>query len=769
MPRYDLRQLSSRDFEELTRDLLQAEWGVSLESFRMGRDQGIDLRYISADGGSTIIQCKHFAASGYAKLLSVLRSSEAGKVRLLRPRRYVLVTSVELSPKNKQSIQELFDPFILTPQDIVGANDVESLLQRQPEVVRSNFKLWLSGTEILERVLHNAEICQTEFEVERVMRKLPIFVQNAAFPRARDILDSMNVLVISGVPGIGKTTLAEVLLYSYLEQGYEPVVLQTDVREGKALFSSKRRQVFYFDDFLGQTFLGEHRFPGGMNADTALVEFAEMVKATGHSRFILTTREHLYQSARLGSERLRHSTLLDNRCLLALADYSRGQRARILYNHLYFSDLAREYKEQILVDDFFLEVVAHENFTPRLIEWLASAARLRDIPSTAYQSHVRGILDKPQAIWSHAFNSQISAAARTVLLVLYSEAGRCELRDLEALWKPLNALMAQKYGRAVDPKEYNYALKELDNAFVTYKRGAAEFLNPSIRDLIAGEIRDCPQIAVDVIAGACRFRQIVTMIDLGRRDAYSAIERELAENASIVMASITRLLRVPHLRWEADSEGRMRGYYIDMAFEHRLIQIGRSADSIGTGELRSLFEREVLNLSEKYRNGNLDMREAISLIKGFDEFLELKSGAGAKLQRELLDGVLADPDSWWADQLNVLIRFSKENPSWSPADDAVLQAAVIRYRASGVDDELRSCSDIAQYEALRDELTVLGESLGRPFTCEMEDLEERIAELERPEPEYGGGGGDGRSFERISDAAADSDSAIREVFGALLD
>ena len=220
------------------------------------------------------------------------------------------MTSVELSPTNKDSIQELLHPFIRTPQDIIGANDVEGLLQRHADVARSNLKLWLTGTEeILERVLHNAEICQTEFEVERVTRKLPIFVQNAAFPRAQGILDTTNVLVISGAPGIGKTTLAEVLLYAQLEMGYEPVVIQTDVREGKKLFNGKRRQVFYFDDFLGQTYFGEDRFPGGMNSDAALVDFVEMIKATGQSRFILTTREHLLQNAHIASERLRHSAL----------------------------------------------------------------------------------------------------------------------------------------------------------------------------------------------------------------------------------------------------------------------------------------------------------------------------------------------------------------------------------------------------------------------------------------------------------------------------
>jgi hypothetical protein len=185
MPRYDLRQLSSRDFEELARDLLQAEWNESLEAFRTGRDRGIDLRRISASNGTTIVQCKHFVASGYSKLLSHLRSSELRKVKALAPERYVLMTSVELSPTNKDSIQELLHPFIRTPQDIIGANDVEGLLQRHADVARSNLKLWLTGTEILERVLHNAEICQTEFEVERVTRKLPIFVQNVR--NSRDV------------------------------------------------------------------------------------------------------------------------------------------------------------------------------------------------------------------------------------------------------------------------------------------------------------------------------------------------------------------------------------------------------------------------------------------------------------------------------------------------------------------------------------------------------------------------------------------------------
>jgi hypothetical protein len=44
MSNYDFRQLSPHDFEQLARDLIQARDGIFLESFKNGRDVGIDFR-----------------------------------------------------------------------------------------------------------------------------------------------------------------------------------------------------------------------------------------------------------------------------------------------------------------------------------------------------------------------------------------------------------------------------------------------------------------------------------------------------------------------------------------------------------------------------------------------------------------------------------------------------------------------------------------------------------------------------------------------------
>ena len=146
MPTYEFTRLSSYDFEELIRDLLQAEFGVRFECFTAGRDAGIDLRCLRAPDDATIVQCKHSQNSGYSKLLNQLRQIELPKVRALAPPRYI-----------KDELSAVFAPFVRSPQDILGREDINNLLRKHSLVEIANFKLWLTSTDVLQRVLHKAE------------------------------------------------------------------------------------------------------------------------------------------------------------------------------------------------------------------------------------------------------------------------------------------------------------------------------------------------------------------------------------------------------------------------------------------------------------------------------------------------------------------------------------------------------------------------------------------------------------------------------------
>jgi hypothetical protein len=99
---YDFTTLSPDDFENLIADLLSAEWAARVESFKPGKDGGIDLRNTRVLAGQkrTIVQCKRYAPHKFVELCRSIKN-ERGKLDKIKPSRYVLATSVALSPANK--------------------------------------------------------------------------------------------------------------------------------------------------------------------------------------------------------------------------------------------------------------------------------------------------------------------------------------------------------------------------------------------------------------------------------------------------------------------------------------------------------------------------------------------------------------------------------------------------------------------------------------------------------------------------------------------
>jgi hypothetical protein len=495
MPEYDFKQLSPYDFERLSRDLLQAEEGLRLESFKTGRDGGIDFRH--ARGTSDIIvQCKHFVRTGLTGLLRELKR-EAAKVNALAPDRYILVTSVPLSPANKETIRSVFNQNLST-HDIIGQDDINNLLAMHPTVERAHYKLWLTSHAVLNRVLHNADATQSEFEVERVYEQIRRYVSSAAFPRALEILQRDHIVIISGQPGVGKTTLAQMLLYQHLETGFEAVSILTDFQSGRRLYKKGQKQIFYFDDFMGSTFLGDKGSSFTRNEDRSIIEFIEIVRRSPTARLILTTREHILRQAVDASEKLRTSALGDYRCILEMSDYSFGQRAAILYNHLYFSDLPGEYTNALLENDFYLEIVRHEKFNPRLIEWLSTYRRVRDIAPARYIDFVRDLLHDPSEIWRHAYEMQISEAGRSLLLTLYSLQGKAPASILNRAFIALHEHRATRYGFITKPEDLQRAFAELNGSFIKPTRSMIEMINPSVLDLMNTIIGEYPENALAV-------------------------------------------------------------------------------------------------------------------------------------------------------------------------------------------------------------------------------------------------------------------------------
>jgi len=181
---YDFKSLSSYDFALLTRDLLQVVLEKRLETFSEGPDCGIDFRYRDS-GLNLIVQSKHYAESGYNALVSMLRRKERPKVERLQPTRYLLATSVSLTPTRKEEVFEVLKPYCLSVSDIYGREDLNNVLTQNGEIERRHLKLWLTSEPVLRRVLHAGIFVDSDAHLDRVRLRLRRYVQNPSFERDR--------------------------------------------------------------------------------------------------------------------------------------------------------------------------------------------------------------------------------------------------------------------------------------------------------------------------------------------------------------------------------------------------------------------------------------------------------------------------------------------------------------------------------------------------------------------------------------------------------
>jgi len=130
---------------------------------------------------------------------------------------------------------------------------------------------------------------------EDIQRKMSLYVQTDAYGAALGILAKSHYCVLSGIPGIGKTTLAQVLVTRLMDDGYELIAVRDDIQEAFDALDVTKKQVVYYDDFLGQSSISERL---GKNEDRGIVRLLTESRRAKNLKVIFTTRERPVRGAR---------------------------------------------------------------------------------------------------------------------------------------------------------------------------------------------------------------------------------------------------------------------------------------------------------------------------------------------------------------------------------------------------------------------------------------------------------------------------------------
>ena len=508
MPDYDFKILQPSEFECLSRDLIQARDNVFIESFTAGKDGGIDFRYALSKDKTAIIQVKRYET--FVSLMSELKK-ETEKVKKLKPQRYYISTSVGLTPQNKEKIKDIFTDVPLSNEDILGRDDLNNLLGLYPDIEKKYYKLWLSSTTVLESILHKRIENWAAFEMDRIKSDIHQYVINNSFDEALSILTEYKYVIISGIPGIGKTTLARMLVYELLAKGMEEFIfIPSDIDDAVEMFREDKKQIFFFDDFLGSTVLemGERKF------DQKILSFIEKVQHSTGKLFILTTREYILSDALLHYEKFALKHIDIAKCTLSLHYYTKQIKAAILYNHLADALLPDEYIEALLEDGNYKKLINHTNFNPRVIETFINDKVWETVTPKDFMSKLLYFFYSPISVWEKAFE-KLEITTRYILLVLSTMPLPVRIGDWRTAFEYFRQHHLAKLGLYCDEQKWMESIRVLEDCFIRTDKIDDQIIvrlyNPSVKDFLSAYISNHEEICELLIQGTYYVEQLYTI------------------------------------------------------------------------------------------------------------------------------------------------------------------------------------------------------------------------------------------------------------------
>lgn len=507
MAKFDYSALSPVEFEEMCGTILGQKNHCSFERFGEGPDDGIDLRNVKVLDGRlflTIFQCKRYKDA--SSLLSALRK-ERVKVEKLKPERYGIVTSASLSPRNKKKILELFAGYIKTPADIIGREQLDDLLD-SPDyswVVDKTIGLWLPSTQSIWRILYNRTIGRSLYESLKFKEDVKGCYWTQSIGNALDKLFKYKVVVITGNPGVGKTTAAKnIATLLQCRYKYKLCVTYSLLKELEDVWNDKAKQVFYYDDFLGTNYFEAIT----ENKDSEICNFIRRVRDSSNKYLILTSRTTILARADVSSVAFYRSQLLRAPYICNMDELSQYEKARILYAEMQRSKCPAEILKSVLSNRNYMKIINHRNFNPRLVEYIFSKSNVdQSLTADAFFKRVVHSLDHPSEVWQTVFQNQLSNLETLLVWCVFLHP------------EPTDDAIKRAYARLVLMKELNHAKSVLNcnealrpllssvftRCIVTKDKTLIRLFNPSIGDYLICIFGDS---AVGLRLALCALRSV---------------------------------------------------------------------------------------------------------------------------------------------------------------------------------------------------------------------------------------------------------------------
>lgn len=430
----------------------------------------------------------------------------------------------------------------------------------------------MSSATVLDRVVRSASHAFTATTEAEIAAKVRVYAPNASFRASRDILEQQHILIVSGPPGVGKTTLAEMLSYAYVVEDWDLVALRS-LDDGFAAIHDDKKQLFLFDDFLGKVALDTHALA---SKDSDLARFMKRVRTAKNARFILTTRAYIFEEARRASEHLSDRNVDISKYVLDVGVYTRRVKARILYNHLALANVPQPHIDALINSNKISAIVDHKNYNPRIIESMTDAFGVSAIPPSDYPDYFLSVLANPKQLWDTAYRTHIPAKCQHLLIAMFfCNQYSTSMDELRKSYEATHLFLGEEYNLPRHIKDFEESLKILEGGFIGIQGETVTFINPSLRDYLTDYLSDIALLSnLARVAVRGDWAEAVWRHAMRLKPSLDA-KRALAASFKDVAAKFAKL---PTLK----KYGEQSWVVTDSSFMSRLnllIELGECADS----------------------------------------------------------------------------------------------------------------------------------------------------------------------------------------------
>lgn len=485
--------LSPIEFEELCKDIISKKLNMDFKSFKIGKDGGIDLR--NKENG-VICQCKHI--KDYKNLISNLKK-EIKKIDSIKGiKKYYLMISTRLTPKNEDDLLELMSTYLKSSEQLISLEEIELFLEKDEniEVLKKHSKLWLTSYKVLEIF----ESKFMDFEVSTIYNKIKeqinYFVETEVFRDCIEIILKERILVITGSPGVGKTINSNMIVAKLLSENKDlkvKTIVGSNYEELIKSLNSQDNELIILDDFLGQSYLDK------TNSDlNNIVSIINYVQKNENKYLLLNSRLYVMSQTKNENEKISRvlNSLDSNKYVINMDEISLIEKTKILYNLHYFNNVPLEYfnelgkKENFYFYYRFERIINHRNYNTRIIEYCVLNYKKDSICKDKYYKYIIDNLNNPAKIWEVQFN-KFTKEEISFLHTMYSISSNNVPSSI--LKESFNNVIKQ---REYDTEKNNYIriINKMADSIITQTLSDNDILlnviNPSINDFILNDLKN---------------------------------------------------------------------------------------------------------------------------------------------------------------------------------------------------------------------------------------------------------------------------------------